>query len=303
VKNVILGIVVLCGLLVAVPAGAGQEEPGPCEGTGKGAYQVIELHGPDTSLVLFGTRHRTDLADPVWAELEQRVAKLQPTVILVEGSGPPSPTREFAITHGGDGSFLCWLASQRGIDCQSLDLAEPEEARRLLLRHAPDEVLLFFTVRVLAYFNPRPPTERPPGDLIQWTLRRYGPMAGLPNATSGDLASTCQRALHRTWDPDAVTTDWHDPRKSDLLTQRMSQESNDLREPYILERLLVSAENGARVFAAVGEGHLCNLEANLRTRWKETRTGSPRRSMSSPAAHGPQAEPTRPSAASGTPGP
>lgn len=295
-NKAISGIVVLYCILGAFSVKAGQEEPGPCEGTGKGAYRAIELRASDTSLVLFGTRHKTDPTDPVWTDLEHRVATLQPTVILVEGSGPPPPTRELAIRHGGEGSFLCWLASQRGVPCQSMDLPEPEEARRLLQRHSADEVLLFLSVRVLAYFNPRPVAERPPGDLVQWTLRRYGPMAGMPNATSADLASTCQRVLHRAWDPGSVTTDWHDPRKTDLLTQRMSQESNDLREPWMLERLLAAAETGARVFAGVGEGHLCNLQAELSARWQATKTERPVTTSSPPVP-----APRQPSTAPGTP--
>lgn len=270
VKIIVAGAVGLWILQAAVPASGGEGDHG-CEGTGQGVYRVVELRGRESALVLFGTRHRTDPADPVWAELEQRVAALRPTVILVEGDGPPEPTRELAITHGGDGGFLCWLATQRRVPCRSLDLPEPEEARRLLLRHDPDEVLLFLTVRALAYFNPRPTAERPPGDLVQWALRRYGPMAGLPAATEAGLGATCERVLHRSWDPSAVTTDWHDPRKSDLQTQRISRESDELREPYMLERLLASPGGEARVFAVVGEGHLCNLQADLRARWEEAR--------------------------------
>lgn len=148
-----------------------------------------------------------------------------------------------------------------------MDLTEVEEARRLMRAHAPDEVLLFFVVRMLAYFNPRPPSQRPPGDMVAWGIRRYGPLVGRADATPADVARTCQAALHRPWKPGSVTTDWHDPRKSELLTQRMSRESNSLREPYMIEQLLAAATSGARVFATVGEGHVCNIRAELRARW------------------------------------
>jgi hypothetical protein len=259
-----------------VPAGSGLTERGRCDGEGEGPYRVVELRSPDASLVLFGARHRTDPGDPILAEMERRLAALSPTVILVEGAtGPVDVDRQTSIMHGGEMGLLCWLASQRGIPCRSADLTEPEEARRLLRRHSPEEVLLFLTVRVLAYFNPRPASQRPPGDLVTWAIHRYAPLVGLPpTITADDLARICERALHRRWRPSDVTTDWHDPRKDDLLTQRMSRESNELREPYMLEQMLDSAGKGARVFVALGEGHVCNVGVELRALWEEKRPGA-----------------------------
>ena len=258
------------------PADSAPAETGGCEGRGEGAYRVLELRGPDASLVLFGTRHKTDPADPALAEMERRVDALGPTIILVEGAiGPSHPDRRTAIAYGGEDGLLCWIARQRGIPCRSADLPESEEARRLLHRHSPEEVLLFLTVRVLAYFNPRPTSQRPPGELVAWAIHRYASLVGLPTTTtSDDLARVCERALHRRWNPSAVTTDWHDPTQDALLTQRMSRESNELREPYMLEQLLDAARNGARVFAALGEGHVCNVRAALGARWHEKQSGS-----------------------------
>jgi hypothetical protein len=244
-----------------------------CEGDGEGAYRVVELRSAEASLVLFGARHRTDPADPIVAELEQRVTAFSPSVILVEGPATSThPSRKLAIEHGGEMGLLCWIASQRNIPCLSTDVPDGELARQLLRRHAPDEVLLFLTVRALATFNPRPPSQRPPGDLVAWSLQRYGPLAGLPQATKRDLARVCQRVLLRPWDPGAVTTAWHDPRKAELLTQRMSRESDGLREPYMLDQMLSAARSGARVFVALGEGHVCNMRDALRARWNDKRT-------------------------------
>jgi len=236
-----------------------------CDGRGEGALRVVELERDGAKLVLFGARHRTEAGAPVLLDLERRVAAFSPTLILVEGeSAGAAPDQATAIAHGGEDGLLCWLAGQRGIPCQSMDLPEAEEARRLALRHSREEVLLFMTVRVLAYFNPRPPDQRPPGDLVAWAIRRYAPLAGLPLTTTGaDLGRVCERALKRAWNPAAVTTDWHDPTKDELLTQRMSRESNQLREPHMLDQLRLAARPGSRVFAAVGEGHVCNVRTAL----------------------------------------
>ncbi len=270
-----LGIAVaaLASLCLAGPGGAAPSKPDDsevCAGSGEGAYRVVELQSERAALVLFGSRHRTDPTDPIIRELEGRVAAFSPTLILVEG---PTETvekdRDTAVAHGGEAGLLCYVAEQRGIPCRSADLTEAEEARRLLQRHSADEVLLFMVVRPLAYFNPRPASQRPPGDLVAWALRRYGPLVGLPDATEVDLARTCKRVLHRPWDPPSVTTEWHNPEKGDLLTQRMSRESNALREPYQLEQMLGAAQDGARVLVSMGEGHVCNLRAELKRRWNQ----------------------------------
>lgn len=295
----LLGAVGLSLMYASISAAAGEGEQDRCDGTGKGAFRSVELQGRHSTLVLFGDRHQTDPADPVFADIEQRVAELRPTIILVEGGlGPPETQRDVAIAHGG---FLCWLAAQRKVPCQSMDLSEVEEVRRLVQRHPRDEVLMFLVARVLAYFNGRPLEQRPPGNLVEWAVRRYRDDVGLPEATPADVAAAFERLLHRPWKPDELTTEIHDPRKSELVTQRMSQESNELREPYMLERLLAAAESGARVFATVGEGHLCRLQTELRARWKASGTGPAGSTSARPASDVPLVAPARPSASAGTP--
>ena len=274
---VALGLIGLYFQLARPAVGAPAHGVEHCEGTGEGSYRVLELEGRNASLVLFGARHRTDPADPIFDEIERRVAQFRPTIMLVEGSGSveETSTRELAITHhGGEMGFLCWLARERRIPCRGTDLTEAEEAHRLLRHHSPDEVLLSLVVRVLAYFNPKPASQRPPGDLVDWAIHRYGPLVGLESASERDVARTCNSALGRAWKPTAITTEWHDPRKSDLLTQRMSRESNDLREPFIVEQILNAAVKGERVFASLGEGHVCDFPGTLTPRWND-RAGKP----------------------------
>ncbi len=260
-----LSIATALAVTVALPVVGGATEPSAsayprCDGTGSGPYRVLDLRRGDVRIVVFGARHRTDPTDSIFAELEQRFVSLDPTEVMVEGAGPEPDDRDTAIRHGGENGLLCWLARQRKIPCRSLDLPEAEEARRLLREHPADEVLLFFVVRVLAYFNPRPASQRPPGDLVAFAIAHYAPLVGLSADSGPDLLErTCRRALRRRWDPAAVTTAWHDPRKTDLLTQRMSRESNALREPYMLESMLGALQGRSRVLAVIGEGHVCNL--------------------------------------------
>ncbi len=231
------------------PAARAASDLEECDGTGKGPHRMVELSGRGGALRVFGDRHETDPADPVFLDLERRVNGFDPTVFLVEGDlGTPHSDRARAIASGG---FLCWLAGRRNVPCQSVDLPESEEARRLAKRHPPDEVLMFLVARVLAYFNGRPPDQRPPGDLVDWAVRRYRDALHLPAATASDVAATFERVLGRPWRPDELTTEIHDPRRSELATQRMSAESNALREPYIVERLLEATRGGARAFAVL----------------------------------------------------
>jgi len=258
-------------LCLTTPWPGAAEERGRCEGAREGSILTVELSSDQGALLLFGARHRTDPADPFLAELERQVEAFAPTVILFEGDRPPvGATRQEAVVGGGEMGLLCWLAARRRIPCQGADLPEAEEARQLLAHHPPDEVLLFMTVRLLAYFNPRPAAQRPAGDLVAWALPRLAPLVGLREAEAGEaLRRAWERELHRPFAPEAVTTAWHDPRYDDLPTQRMFRESNGLREPYMLERLLSASRGGARVFAALGEGHVCDLRPGLRQRWRE----------------------------------
>jgi hypothetical protein len=242
-----------------------------CKGEGEAEYRVIDLRRGETRLVVFGARHLTDPAGPIFAEIERRVAELSPTVILVEGQAgnEKATSREIAVRHGGEAGFGCWLAGERGVPCRHADLAEAEEAKRLLRSFSADAVLVYFVVRGLGYFNPRPADQRPPGDLVEWLLRRYAPLVGRPVATKSDLARAWERVMHGAFEPEAVTTEWHSPFKHEMVTQRISREDDGMREPLMIDLMLDAAKPGARVFAIFGEGHVCHLRRPLAQAWEK----------------------------------
>ncbi len=224
---------------------------------------VVELARDEARLVLFGGRHSSDPADPMFDQIEAAFAKLAPVFALHEGTPPAVEVdREIAIRRHGEAGLVRHLAARADIDTASMDIPLAEEAR-LLRRELPrGEALVYLVVRQLASYNRK--TARmdfdgyfadffdliaPPLELaIDWPL----------------IEKEHLRVLGRPLDPHRVTAVETDPMCDELPTQRISRRSNRLRDEHMLRRLTAALDRHRRVFATVGVSHAVMLEPALR---------------------------------------
>jgi hypothetical protein len=224
---------------------------------------VVDVRRDGARLVLFGGMHSSEPALPMFDLIERAFTRLAPEFALHEGTPPhPEPDREIAIRRYGEAGLVTHLAARAGIATASMDIPLAEEAR-LLRRELPQaEVLVFLVVRQLASFNRK--TARmdfdgyfgdffeliaPPLDLaaIDWPL----------------VEREHLRVMGHPLDAPRVTGHETNPMRDELLTQRIAQRSNRLRDEHMLGRLLDASARHRRVFAVVGVTHAVMLEPAL----------------------------------------
>ncbi len=225
---------------------------------------VVDVRRGEARLVLFGGWHSSDPALPMFDEIEAAFVALAPDFALHEGTPPhPEPDREIAIRRHGEAGLVTHLAARAGIATASMDIPLREEARLLRRELSQAEALVFLVVRQLASFNRK--TARIDFDgyfgdffdliapglelaVIDWPLieREHLRVVGHPLA-----------ARH-------VTGHETNPMRDELVTQRIAQRSNRLRDEHMLHRLLDALAGYRRVFATVGVTHAVMLEPALR---------------------------------------
>lgn len=240
--------------ILSFAAYAGRPHPTP---------YVVDLAAGGRRLVLFGVRHSSDPADPMFARLAAEFTALAPTFALHEGTPPAIESEaEIAVRRHGEAGLVRLLAARAGIDTASMDIALPDEAR-LLCRHlSRGDALVFLVVRQLASFNRK--TARLDFDRY---FADFFDLIGPPLGLAVDwplIDREHARLLRRPLARRAITARETDPLRDELPTQRIARLSNRLRDAHMLDRLLAAREAQPRVFASVGVSHAVMLEPALR---------------------------------------
>jgi len=225
---------------------------------------LVDVARGGSRLVLFGGRHSSDPADPMFHQIEGAFHTLAPAFALHEGTPPAVESdREIAIRRHGEAGLVRHLAARAGIATASMDIPLADEARLLRRELAQGDALVYLVVRQLASFNRK--TARMDfdgyfGDFFQ----RIAPALELAALDWPLIETHHQRLLGRRLAPRRVTAIETDPMRDDLPTQRIARLSNRLRDEHMLRVLTEARATHQRVFATVGVTHAVMLEPALR---------------------------------------
>jgi hypothetical protein len=228
-------------------------------------YLVDVGAGGPSRLMLFGGRHSSDPADPMFDQIEALFSSLRPVFALHEGTPPfAEPDREVAIRRHGEAGLLRHLAARADIDTASMDIPLADEARRLRNAIGTSDALVYLVVRQLASFNRK--TARMDYDgYFRDFFALIGPALEIDALDWPLIEAEHRRLLGAPLEPRGVTAWQTDPMHDELPTQRISRLSNRLRDAHMLDRLLDAVARHQRVLATVGVSHAVMLEPALRS--------------------------------------
>jgi hypothetical protein len=225
---------------------------------------VVYVVRDGARLVLFGTQHSSDPADPMFEQIESAFLRLGPAFALHEGTPPAVETdREIAIRRHGEAGLIRHLAARAGIGTASMDIPLGEEARLLRRELTLSEALVFLVVRQLASFNRK--TARMDFDAYFGEFfETIAPALDLATIDWSLIEAEHLRVLGRPLEARQVTALETNPMRDDLPTQRIARLSNRLRDEHMLGRLLEALAEHGCVFATAGVTHAVMLEPALR---------------------------------------
>jgi hypothetical protein len=218
---------------------------------------VLELARGSGALLYYGAHHDTALDNPQLAEIRARWAAFRPTVALCEGRqsgyllGPFFP-RFVGMPESG---LVHELARAHDVPLWSLEPDYAQEVALLLARFAPEEVALYFTLRVYWSESGGDADEA----LAEHLRAKRTDVEGL-RGTLPDIA-----ALDATWRALVPAGDWRT--WSEDMPGRLSEidhASRAVRGEHMARVLLELVERGERVLAVVGSGHVIRQEWVLR---------------------------------------
>jgi len=219
---------------------------------------VLELD----RFVFYGAHHTSNRHDPQFADIEQRWNAFHPTVALCEGR-----SRGFLIGpvfsrigKKSEVQFVHELARRDGVRLLTLEPLYADEVGALLKKWTPEQLVLYFTMRVYWSEAGGKANESLAKDL----LAKRTDVDGLRDSLH-TLAD-----VDRVWRRDFPTLpDWHVLREEPASTYlaAISEDSRRIRGEHMARTLIDLHRRGERVFAVVGSGHVIRIELILRNAW------------------------------------
>jgi hypothetical protein len=225
-----------------------------------GKPYVLELNHRHGSLLFFGARHTSDPKDPQLADIDRRWRSFKPTVALYEGR-----QRNFVDTSvidwlkgKSEAEKLHHLATRDGVRMFTLEPEYEREVAELLEKWPAEKVALFFFTRVYWGESGGESDEGLALDLLQ-------KRTAIP-ALRGSLRDLAD--VDRIWKrdfpslPDWRTNTVSEPEGTYLF--EIADDSRRIRGEHMARTIIELTNQGERVFAVVGSGHVIRLEPVLR---------------------------------------
>lgn len=213
-------------------------------------------------LVFYGAHHTNDRNSPQFPDITRRWDDFRPTVALCEGR-----SRGFLIgpvfSRIGEKSevqLVHELARRDGVRLLTLEPLYADEVGALLTKWTPEQVALYFTMRV--YWSEA--GGKANDGLAKDLLAKRTNVDGLR-----DSLKTIED-IDRVWKRDfAGHPDWRvvtgEPKQGYLA--EISDDSRRVRGEHMARTLIDLHRKGERVFAVVGSGHVIRIEWILRKAW------------------------------------
>lgn len=209
------------------------------------------------SLLYYGASHISDPSHPQTADITTHWQAFKPTVALYESrngffygdliepfAGLPEP----ALVHK--------LARRDDVKLYTLEPTYATEVNTLLQAYSPEQVALYFTLRVYRADSGGEADE----SLALHLLEKRTDVEGL----RGEVNTIAD--LDRIWQRDFPNElDWRVHRGEPGYMADISTRSREIRGEHMARILIDLTQKGERVFAVVGSGHVIRQEWNLRT--------------------------------------
>lgn len=214
-------------------------------------------------LVFYGAHHTSNRNDPQFADIEKRWNAMRPTVALCEGRSRGFLIGPVFSRIGGKSEvqLVHELARRDGVRLLTLEPLYADEVAALLQKWTPEQVALYFTMRVYWSEAGGKANESLAKDLLAKRTDVDGLRDSLKTLDDVD----------RVWKRDFPNLpDWRvvreEPKETYLAA--ISDDSRRVRGEHMARTLIDLHRKSERVFAVVGSGHVIRIELILRNAWE-----------------------------------
>lgn len=233
-----------------------------------GRPYVLEIRQGSGRFIYFGIGHTSDPSDKQLVIARRLWDELKPEVALNE-SRPrtPAATFEESVRRDGEPGGLAFWAKESAAIAKSLDLPREKEIELLRQSFSAADVKTFFAVRSFEETSRRHNGDpRTPEQVVSANLSMAGSrgLTGAPRNASELDSYWPSLKMPADWRKPSLS--WFDPGLGGAGTpmNKIATASSEIRDQYMVDRILEWVASGKRVFAMMGASHVAMQERAIR---------------------------------------
>lgn len=230
-------------------------------------YELVLRKG-GAELLYLGVEHSTNPLSETNKILQEVFSRYTPTKLYVESPlRLPKSTIAETVSSFGESGVLMYIANERKIEIESLDLPVREEIDQVAAKFGRETTALFYGLRLVLQQERRSTDFNREIFLEQKVMPWLVLHGALPKAQKADEFLKPLRGLIKgAATLSDASLEWFDPLQSADATifNEISRYLIDLRDRRMIKMLVVDFRKGHKILAATGVSHVVMQEPDIR---------------------------------------
>lgn len=228
--------------------------------------ETIELRNNKKELIVYGSLHLNNPKDSMFIDIEQKLIKLSPDIVLNEGGNwPLHNSKTESIIESGEEGFIKYLCVNNNIPIRTFEPSPQEEFKYILSKYSKSDVLLMYFCRRISNVQNKPNVESFKEEMLEYLS--YLKIIGFPIE---DLENEYNKVLKHYKLTFKEELDWKSfdskyvwPDRDFSIINKISTKLTDFRDFMLLESIKNELKHKNKVFVIVGAGHVLRQKEKI----------------------------------------
>ncbi len=228
---------------------------------------VLELENKENHLIVYGCPHSFDPSDSMFMDIEKRILKLNPDMVLNEGGNwPVFDTKKETILKSGEQGFTIYICNKNNIAVKTFEPKPKQEFDFILSKYDKNDVLLMYFCRQISQLQRSQQINNFQSYMIKFLSYLKG--NGFPvidTEKEYDLLITYYEKKFKekfNWEKFNPENVW--PNYNNTILNEINKEVGKFRDKSILDSMEIELYNNGKVFVIMGGNHLLDQEKAIK---------------------------------------
>lgn len=221
--------------------------------------EIIELTNNGKTLIVYGSFHKNNPENPMFVDIEERLLKLSPDIVLNEGGDwPLYRTKEESIINAEEEGFIKYLCVKNDIAIRTFEPTAQNEYEYILSKYKKSDVLLMYFCRRIARVQRKSNIEDFKNEMLNYLSSQKQKGFPIDNIEKeyNEILQHYKITFNKELDWRNFESKYVDPNRDFTILNKINRELSIYRDNQLLESIRDELNNKNKVFVIVGAGHV-----------------------------------------------
>ena len=236
---------------------------------------ILELKNKENHLIVYGCNHSFDTSNSMFIDIEKRLLKLNPDIVLNEGGDwPIFDTKNETILKSGEQGFTRYICNENDISVKTFEPKPKQEFDFILSKYDKNDVLLMYFCRQISQLQ----RNQLINDFQSYMIKYLSHLKGngfpiIDPEKEYDLLITYYEKFFKekfNWEKFNPENVW--PNYNNTIINEINKEISEFRDKSILKLIEIELNNNRNVFVIMGGHHLLKQEKAIKEIFKKNKS-------------------------------